>query len=56
LGRAIVRQPAAFLFVEPFSHNDAQLRVEMRRELKRLRHRLWGTLVYVTHDQAMARV
>ena len=54
LGRAIVRQPAAFLFDEPLSHLDAQLRVEMRRELKRLHQRLPGTLVYVTHDQAEA--
>jgi multiple sugar transport system ATP-binding protein len=54
LGRAIVRQPAAFLFDEPLSHLDAQLRVEMRREIRRLRERVQGTLVYVTHDQAEA--
>lgn len=54
LGRAIVRQPAAFLLDEPLSHLDAQLRVEMRREIKRLHQRLQGTVVYVTHDQAEA--
>jgi multiple sugar transport system ATP-binding protein len=54
LGRAIVRQPAAFLLDEPLSHLDAQLRVELRREIKRLHQRLRGTVVYVTHDQAEA--
>ncbi len=54
LGRAIVRQPAAFLLDEPLSHLDAQLRVEMRREIRRLRQRVRGCLVYVTHDQAEA--
>jgi len=54
LGRAIVRQPAAFLLDEPLSHLDARLRVEMRREIRRLRQRVRGCLVYVTHDQAEA--
>jgi ABC-type sugar transport system ATPase subunit len=54
LGRAIVRRPAAFLLDEPLSHLDAQLRVEMRWELKRLHQRVRTTMVYVTHDQAEA--
>ncbi len=54
VGRAIVRQPQAFLFDEPLSNLDAKLRVEMRAELKRLHHRLQTTVVYVTHDQAEA--
>ncbi len=54
LGRAIVRQPAAFLFDEPLSHVDAQMRTDLRREIKRLHQRLRTTLVYVTHDQAEA--
>ena len=54
VGRAIVRQPQAFLFDEPLSNLDAKLRVEMRAELKRLHHRLRTTVVYVTHDQAEA--
>ena len=54
VGRAIVRQPAAFLFDEPLSNLDAKLRVEMRAELKRLHHRLSTTTVYVTHDQEEA--
>ncbi|HUY34212.1 MAG TPA: ABC transporter ATP-binding protein [Pirellulales bacterium] len=54
LGRAIVREPAAFLFDEPLSNLDAQLRLEMRRELKRLHTRLATTMVYVTHDQVEA--
>lgn len=54
LGRAIVRQPAAFLFDEPLSNLDAQLRVEMRREIKQLHRRLATTMVYVTHDQVEA--
>ena len=54
LGRAIVRQPAAFLFDEPLSNLDARLRVEMRRELKDLHRRLAATMVYVTHDQVEA--
>ena len=54
LGRAIVRNPAVFLFDEPLSNLDAKLRVEMRRELKQLHQRLRITLVYVTHDQVEA--
>jgi multiple sugar transport system ATP-binding protein len=54
VGRAIVRQPQAFLFDEPLSNLDAKLRVEMRAELKRLHHRLQSTVIYVTHDQAEA--
>ncbi len=54
VGRAIVRQPQAFLFDEPLSNLDAKLRVEMRAELKRLHHNLQTTVIYVTHDQAEA--
>jgi len=54
VGRAIVRQPQAFLFDEPLSNLDAKLRVEMRAELKGLHHRLKTTVIYVTHDQAEA--
>jgi multiple sugar transport system ATP-binding protein len=54
VGRAIVRQPQAFLFDEPLSNLDAKLRVEMRAELKRLHHKLKTTVIYVTHDQAEA--
>ncbi|MFH0962647.1 MAG: sn-glycerol-3-phosphate ABC transporter ATP-binding protein UgpC [Planctomycetota bacterium] len=54
VGRAIVRQPAAFLFDEPLSNLDAKLRVEMRAELARLHHRLSTTMIYVTHDQVEA--
>lgn len=54
LGRAIVREPAAFLFDEPLSNLDAKLRVTTRAELKRLHHRLKTTTVYVTHDQEEA--
>ena len=54
LGRAIVRQPAAFLFDEPLANLDAQLRVQMRSELARLHQRLKTTTVYVTHDQIEA--
>jgi len=54
VGRAIVRQPKAFLFDEPLSNLDAKLRVEMRAELKRLHHTLQTTTVYVTHDQEEA--
>jgi len=54
LGRAIVREPAVFLFDEPLSNLDTQLRVEMRHELKRLHTRLGTTMVYVTHDQIEA--
>jgi multiple sugar transport system ATP-binding protein len=54
LGRAIVRNPAAFLFDEPLSNLDAKLRMEMRLELKRLHRELGATMVYVTHDQMEA--
>ncbi|HSU65870.1 MAG TPA: sn-glycerol-3-phosphate ABC transporter ATP-binding protein UgpC [Tepidisphaeraceae bacterium] len=54
LGRAIVREPAAFLFDEPLSNLDAKLRVTTRAELKRLHQRLRTTTVYVTHDQEEA--
>jgi multiple sugar transport system ATP-binding protein len=54
LGRAIVRQPAVFLFDEPLSNLDAKLREEMRRELKQLHQRIRTTIVYVTHDQVEA--
>jgi len=54
LGRAIVREPAAFLFDEPLSNLDAKLRVEMRRELKRLHDELDATMIFVTHDQVEA--
>jgi multiple sugar transport system ATP-binding protein len=54
LGRALVRNPAAFLFDEPLSNLDARLRVEMRREMKDLHRRLATTMVYVTHDQVEA--
>ena len=54
LGRAIVREPAVFLFDEPLSNLDAKLRVEMRREIKQLHRRLQTTMVYVTHDQVEA--
>ena len=54
VGRAIVRNPAAFLFDEPLSNLDAKLRVEMRAELKRLHRQLRTTTVYVTHDQEEA--
>lgn len=54
VGRAIVRQPKAFLFDEPLSNLDAKLRVQMRTELARLHQRLKTTTVYVTHDQVEA--
>ncbi|MCE5325292.1 MAG: sn-glycerol-3-phosphate ABC transporter ATP-binding protein UgpC [Planctomycetaceae bacterium] len=54
VGRAIVRNPAAFLFDEPLSNLDAKLRVEMRAELKRLHRQLKTTTIYVTHDQEEA--
>ncbi len=54
VGRAIVRQPKAFLFDEPLSNLDAKLRVEMRAELKRLHSTLQTTTIYVTHDQEEA--
>ncbi|MGH8871857.1 MAG: ABC transporter ATP-binding protein [Acidimicrobiia bacterium] len=54
MGRAIVREPAAFLMDEPLSNLDAKLRVQMRAELERLHSRLETTTVYVTHDQVEA--
>ncbi|CTQ61439.1 MAG: sn-glycerol-3-phosphate import ATP-binding protein UgpC [Roseibium album] len=54
MGRAIVREPAAFLFDEPLSNLDAKLRVQMRVEIKRLQQSLGTTSVYVTHDQLEA--
>ena len=54
LGRAIVRKPAVFLFDEPLSNLDAELRVQMRAELSKLQQRLQTTTVYVTHDQVEA--
>ncbi|WP_126978282.1 sn-glycerol-3-phosphate import ATP-binding protein UgpC [Frigidibacter oleivorans] len=54
MGRAIVREPAVFLFDEPLSNLDAKLRVQMRGEIKQLQARLGTTSVYVTHDQLEA--
>jgi multiple sugar transport system ATP-binding protein len=54
MGRAIVRDPAAFLMDEPLSNLDAKLRVQMRTEVSRLQKRLGTTTVYVTHDQTEA--
>lgn len=54
LGRAIVREPAVFLFDEPLSNLDAKMRVEMRSEIIRLHQRLGATMIYVTHDQTEA--
>ena len=54
IGRAIVRQPKLFLFDEPLSNLDAELRVSMRSELRELHTRLQATMVYVTHDQVEA--
>ena len=54
MGRAIVREPKAFLMDEPLSNLDAKLRVSMRAELARLHERLGVTTVYVTHDQVEA--
>ncbi|MEI2301854.1 ABC transporter ATP-binding protein [Ensifer sp. MJa1] len=54
MGRAIVRDPRAFLFDEPLSNLDAKLRVKMRGEIKKLHQRLRRTMVYVTHDQTEA--
>jgi multiple sugar transport system ATP-binding protein len=54
LGRAIVRNPSAFLMDEPLSNLDAKLRVQTRAEIARLHHRLGATMIYVTHDQVEA--
>jgi len=54
MGRALVRDPKIFLFDEPLSNLDAKLRVEMRREIKKLHQKLGTTIVYVTHDQTEA--
>ncbi len=54
MGRAIVRQPKAFLFDEPLSNLDANLRVQLRSEIKELHQRLRTTTIYVTHDQIEA--
>jgi lactose/L-arabinose transport system ATP-binding protein len=54
IGRAIVREPKAFLFDEPLSNLDAELRVQMRIEIAKLHQQLGATMVYVTHDQVEA--
>ncbi len=54
IGRAMVRDPEVFLFDEPLSNLDAQLRTQMRLELKKLHHRVGTTIVFVTHDQVEA--
>jgi multiple sugar transport system ATP-binding protein len=54
MGRAIVREPAAFLMDEPLSNLDAKLRVQMRAEISRIQHNLGVTTIYVTHDQVEA--
>jgi sn-glycerol 3-phosphate transport system ATP-binding protein len=54
MGRAIVREPQAFLFDEPLSNLDAKLRVQMRIEIRRLHNRLHATSIFVTHDQIEA--
>ena len=54
IGRAIIREPKAFLFDEPLSNLDATLRVEMRLEISRLHKKLGITSIYVTHDQVEA--
>jgi multiple sugar transport system ATP-binding protein len=54
MGRAIVREPAAFLLDEPLSNLDAKLRVQMRADIKKLQHELGTTTIYVTHDQVEA--
>jgi sn-glycerol 3-phosphate transport system ATP-binding protein len=54
MGRAIVREPQAFLFDEPLSNLDAKLRVQMRIEIRRLHNRLKSTSIFVTHDQIEA--
>src|SRR5258707_2122116 len=54
IGRAIVREPEVFLFDEPLSNLDAELRVQMRIEISKLHSSLQTTMVYVTHDQVEA--
>src|SRR5205823_10112107 len=54
MGRAIVRQPQAFLMDEPLSNLDAKLRVQMRAEISKLQRDLGVTTIYVTHDQVEA--
>ena len=54
IGRAIVREPVAFMFDEPLSNLDAALRIEMRLEIAKLHQRLGATMIYVTHDQTEA--
>ncbi|MDE3080527.1 MAG: sn-glycerol-3-phosphate ABC transporter ATP-binding protein UgpC [Paracoccaceae bacterium] len=54
IGRAVVREPRIFLFDEPLSNLDAELRVEMRGEISRLHRRINNTMIYVTHDQVEA--
>ncbi len=54
VGRAIVRRPKVFLFDEPLSNLDAQLRAQMRAEISKLHRRLAATMIYVTHDQSEA--
>ena len=54
IGRALAREPKLYLFDEPLSNLDAQLRVDMRTEIKKLHQRLGATIVYVTHDQIEA--
>ncbi len=54
IGRAIVREPKVFLFDEPLSNLDAELRVQMRVEIARLHRQLGNTMIYVTHDQTEA--
>ena len=54
IGRAIVREPRIFLFDEPLSNLDAELRVQMRVEIAKLHNDLGNTMIYVTHDQVEA--
>ncbi|MBT8412834.1 MAG: sn-glycerol-3-phosphate ABC transporter ATP-binding protein UgpC [Boseongicola sp.] len=54
IGRAMVRDPSVFLFDEPLSNLDAQLRTQMRLEIKRLHQRVGNTIIFVTHDQVEA--
>jgi multiple sugar transport system ATP-binding protein len=54
IGRALVRNPAVFLFDEPLSNLDAQLRTQMRLEIKKLHQRVGNTIIFVTHDQVEA--